>query len=91
MSDQFSETTDWQGAAWAFAVWAAHFSALWGASSVFPNSPVARMLAMAATLVAIAALAVLWRRRRSAKNMPKAAIGFAAVAIVFGALPAVVG
>lgn len=56
MTERFTETTDWRGASWAFAVWAAHFSVLWGASSMFPGIANARWIALFATLAALAKL-----------------------------------
>ncbi len=93
MSDLFTERADWQGAAWALAVWAAHFSLLWGASSVLPGSAAARWIALAGTLAAFAALALVWRvRSRHGKGrLVPVASGIAALAILFGALPALVG
>ena len=93
MTGPFSETTDWRGAAWAFAIWAAHFSALWTASSVFPDSPAARWIALAATLAACGALALLWRKRRSGGpgSILLASIALSAFAILFGATPALIG
>ena len=93
MSGPFSETHDWRGAAWAFAIWAAHFSALWTASSVFPGSPIARWIALAATLAAGGALAMLWRRRRigGQGSILLASIALSAFAILFGATPALIG
>ena len=92
MNDRFRETIDWPGAGWALAVWAAHFSVLWGASVVFPAQPAARWLALAATLAAFGALAWLWRRRAPRRTSVVAlAIGLASAAIVFGAMPALIG
>ncbi len=97
MADEYSETTDWPGAGWAFAVWAAHFSVLWGASSAFPGDQAARWIALAATVVALAALAWFWRDRAgkltrcAGRHVLPLAIGIAAAAILFGALPALVG
>lgn len=90
---EFRETTDWIGAAWAFCVWAVHFSVLWGASSIFPGDGAARLVALAATLAAFGVLALLWRARsRSGTGRTFAlSIGIAAVAILFGSLPAAIG
>ena len=96
MADTFEESTDWQGAGWAFAVWAAHFSALWGASSIFPADPAARWIALGATVLALAALALLWRARVAGRRgegglvMPLA-LGLSGLAIAFGGLPAMIG
>lgn len=93
MTDRYSETTDWSGAGWALAVWAAHFSALWGASSIFPDTSAARWIALAATLGAVAVLAMLWRARRLREkgSILPVALGIAALAILLGALPALIG
>lgn len=93
VADTFKESTDWKGAGWAFSVWAVHFSALWGASSAFPADPAARWIALVATVLALAALAVVLRRRGANRDgvVLPLALGLSAVAILFGALPALVG
>lgn len=93
MAGTFKENTDWQGAGWAFSVWVAHFSALWGASSAFPADPTARWIALIVTVLALAALALVWRRRKAIGGglVLPLALGLSAVAILFGALPALVG
>lgn len=93
MAEKFSDTTDWGGAARAFAIWAAHFSALWTASSVVPGSAAARWIALAATFGACGALAWLWRKRRTSGHDPilTASIALSAFAILFGATPALIG
>lgn len=91
--DEYSETTDWTGAAWALSVWALHFSVLWGASSIFPSEIASRLIALAATLGALGSLALLWRVRSSsgARRTFALSIGIAALAVIFGSLPAAVG
>lgn len=92
MTGRYSEPVDWAAAAWALAIWAAHFSALWGASSIWPDQPAARLAALAATVAAAAALAWLWRRRGiGPRSVPAVAIGLSAVSIAFGAMAAIVG
>ena len=94
MPGRYSETTDWTGTAWIFAIWAAHFSVLWGASSIFPDQAAARWIALVATLIALAALALLWRaraRRAGRDRILLLATGVAALSILFGSLPALVG
>lgn len=97
MPSPYSETTDWRGTAWAFVIWAVHFSTLWGASSIFPDRAPARWIALVVTVVAIGALGVLWRARvpdqtRSGeRRILMLAIGVAILAILFGALPALIG
>ena len=97
MPSPYEETTDWPGTAWAFAIWAAHFSMLWAASSIFPDRAPARWIALIATTIAIGVLWGLWRARAPDQTRPRdrrilmLAVGVAAVAIVFGAVPALVG
>lgn len=93
MSDGFSEPVDWPGAVFALAIWLAHFTLLWGASSAFPHEPVARWIALAGTLAGLAALGLLRRVRAvsALRSVPGLAIALAAVAMLFGALPALVG
>ncbi|WP_120717560.1 hypothetical protein [Tsuneonella amylolytica] len=93
MADDYSETTDWPGTAWAFVVWALHFSILWGSSSIFPGDDAARLVALVATLGALAALALLWRwrSRKGAGRIFASSVGIAAVAVIFGSIPAAVG
>lgn len=93
MDDRYSEWHDWAGAAWALVVWAAHFSALWGASSVWPGQPAARWAALAVTAVALGALAWLWRARRirTPRSIAGLAVAFSGISIVLGAVPAAVG
>lgn len=93
MDRNFSEPIDWVAVFLAFAVWGAHFSVLWAASSVLPGDRAAQGIALGATMAAFAALAWLWRRRahRGHQAMPRLAHGLAGVAILFGALPAIIG
>ena len=93
MSGQFTDPVDWQGAGWALVVWLAHFTLLWGASSVFPHEAAARWLALAGTIAACAVLVLLWRMRgvSTVRSVPGLGIALAAVAILFGAMPALIG
>ncbi len=96
MDRNFSEPTDWVAVSLAFAVWGAHFSVLWAASSVLPGDRAAQGIALGATMAAFAALVWLWRRRahrahRGHRAMPRLAYELAGVAILFGALPAIIG
>lgn len=89
----FHEPVDWGAVALAFVVWAAHFSVLWGASSALPGTPTARWIALAATIAGLTVLAELWRSRsdRGAQAIPRLAHSLAGVAMVLGALPALIG
>lgn len=93
MSTRFSNEQDWFTAIAALVVWAAHFSLLWAASSVFPGQPAARWIALVLTIAAAAALVWLWRRARMQTwlSVPGLAIGLAAVATTFTAAAALVG
>lgn len=93
MTDPYAEQTDWAGAAWALTIWAVHFTLLWSASSVWPDQAAARWAALIVTVLAAAALFVLWRRRvRSLRpSVPALGIGMAAAAILFGTLPPIIG
>lgn len=93
MDDRFSEPVDWMAVTLAFAIWAAHFSTLWGASVALPDDPVARWIALAATLVGGGALTWLWhiRSQRGSQAIPRLSYALAGVAMIFGALPALFG
>lgn len=93
METRFSEPIDWKAVAAAFAIWAAHFSLLWAGSSVFPADQAARWIALAGTIAALGALAVLMVRcaRTSSAAVPLLACGLSATAVLFGALPALIG
>lgn len=93
MKQHYSETTDWAGAAWALTVWAAHFTLLWTASSIWPGEAAARWAALVVTVAALGALAILWRTRVGGPrfSIPALGIAMAAAAIFFGSLPALVG
>ena len=93
MDKRFSEPVDWLAVNLAFAVWAAHFSVLWGASVALPGEPGARWIALAATLAGGGALAWFWRIRsdRGPQEMPRLSYALAGIAMIFGALPALFG
>lgn len=93
MPERFSNEQDWFTAIAALVVWTAHFSLLWGASSVFPGQPAARWIALVLTVAAAVALLWLWRRAkmRTWFSVPGLAIGLAAAASAFTAAAALVG
>lgn len=93
MNEGFSEPLDWKAITLAFVVWTAHFSVLWGASSALPGEPSARWIALAATIAGLAALAWLWRSRsrNGPQAIPRLAHGLSGLAMLFGALPALLG
>jgi hypothetical protein len=87
----------------AFAVWAAHFFLLYGFASVFPETQLARLLTLVATVPALAANAVLlWlaaARKLSAAadeldrwvfDLAAIGAGLSLVAVVWQAMPAVI-
>lgn len=93
MRDSFSDPVDWKGVALCFVLWLAHFTVLWGASSVFPGGAEARWIALAATIVVIAALAGVLRcgAARTGSKVTRLAIALAVAAVLFGVLPAAIG
>lgn len=77
----------------ALSVWAAHFMTLWGVSSVFPEQALARWIAVALTIAALATLYGIARRRpvKTMISIPGLGLALSGVATVFTALPAVIG
>ena len=76
----------------AFAIWAAHFAISYGAVLVFPGQAIARIVAVAAGLAALAVLVAQARRSaRPRSSLALGALGLAGAAIVFGTFPAIVG
>ena len=77
----------------ALTVWAAHFLLLWCASSIFPEQVLARWLAAAFTLIALVALygIMRWQAVTTVFSIPGLGLALSAVAIVFTALPALIG
>jgi hypothetical protein len=90
---EFRNHTDLLTPTLALAIWAAHFSLLWAASSVFPDLPLARWIAVCVTLLAAAGLGWLWKRGgvRSVKSIPGLGIAIAAAGVTFDLLPALFG
>lgn len=93
MAKEFSNKQDWFHATLAFVIWFLHFSLLWAASSIFPDQPQARWIALILTIAAATAFVWLWRRAsvRTVFSVPGLGIGFAAVASAFTAAAALVG
>lgn len=93
MNHDFHNRQDWKTLTLAMVVWAAHFTALWAASSIFPGQPAARWIALAFTLVAAAGLFWLWRRagRPSVSSVAGLGLAIAALGVAYDFVPAVVG
>lgn len=93
MRHDFTNRQDWLAPSIALTVWAAHFMLVWSASSVFPGRPLANWIAVALTVVALAGLVWIWRWRRVAtvRSVTGLGIAIAGVAIVYSALPALIG
>ena len=93
MSEDFRNRHDFQTLAAALAVWTAHFGLLWAASSIFPDQPAARWIALALTVVAGLSLLWLWRRagRPAITCVGGLGVAIAAIGIAFGVAPAIVG
>ena len=91
--NEFRNDIDWLTPVLALALWAAHFSLLWAASSIFPDQAVARWIAVVLTVAAFALLWWLWVRggRASVTSIPGLGIVLAGAGVAFGVLPAIVG
>ena len=76
----------------AFCIWSAHFAVSYAGILIFPDSAIARIIAVAAGLVALAALLLLARRLPAPRSpLALGAFGLAAAGIVFGTFPAIIG
>lgn len=93
VAGEFVNKQDWLSPTIALTVWALHFIVLWCVSSIFPGQDLARWIALGLTVPALAALWIVWRRRKvpGFATMPGLGMGIAGVGIVYSALPAVVG
>lgn len=93
MDQRFTNRHDWWTLAAAFVVWSAHFTALWGASSIFPAQTAARSIALVVTLAAIGALGWLWFRARKppVQSVPGLGLAIATTATFFSAVPPLIG
>ena len=91
--NEFRNDIDWLTPVLALALWAAHFSLLWAASSVFPDQAAARWIAIILTVVALASLWWIWRRAGhvAVTSIPGLGIALAGAGIAFGVLPAIIG
>ncbi|QZH74278.1 MAG: hypothetical protein JY451_11335 [Erythrobacter sp.] len=91
--NEFRNSIDLLTPTLALAVWAAHFSLLWAASSIFPGLPLARWIAVFGTILAATGLVWLWKRGEvhSVKSVPGLGIAIAAAGIAFDLLPALFG
>ncbi|MGB3378050.1 hypothetical protein [Allopontixanthobacter sediminis] len=91
--NDYRNSTDLLTPTLALAIWAAHFSLVWAASSIFPDMPAARWIAVLLTIAALAGLVWLWRRSgvRSPTSIPGLGIAIAAAGIAFDLLPALFG
>ena len=93
MNGSFRNRHDWVTVAAGMVVWAAHFTVLWIASSVFPGEPIARWLALPFTIAALAALAWLYLRAGKPKlgSVPGLGLVLAAGGTLFDAAPPLIG
>ena len=93
MDQGFRNRHDWWTLAAAMAVWAAHFTLLWGASIIFPGHPAARWLALAFTIVAFGSLAWLYLRanRPPMSSVPGLGLALAAAGTLFDSVPPLIG
>lgn len=93
MRRDYRNDIDWLTPALAMLVWAAHFSILWAASSIFPDQAAARWIALVFTLIAAAALWWLWRRSDGPPlfSIPSLGLAVAAFGVTLDVLPAIIG
>ena len=76
----------------AFLIWSAHFALSYAGVLVFPDDGMARIIAISAGLIAIAALLVQVRRLPAPRSpLALGALGLAGASIIFGTIPAIVG
>ena len=76
----------------AFVIWSAHFAVSYAGVLVFPDDEIARIIAIVAGLIAIAALLVQVRRLPAPRSsLALGALGLAGAGVIFGTFPAVVG
>ena len=76
----------------AFVIWSAHFAVSYAGVLVFPDDGIARIIAIGAGLIAIAALLVQVRRLPAPRSpLALGALGLAGAGVIFGNFPALVG
>ena len=82
----------YRGLLFAFGVWGAHFIVAYGAALIFPGLALARWIALAATVMAVAVLLLAAHRYgRRAGRLGLLTLALALAAVFFGTLPAVIG
>lgn len=76
----------------AFAIWAAHFAAVYAAGLIFPGDTVVLWIALVAFFAAVGALAWLWWRQGSRRTpLGSLAIGLSGLFVFYDTLPALLG
>ena len=76
----------------AFLIWSAHFTLSYTGVLVFPDDGIARIIAIGAGVIAIAALLAHVRRLPVPRSpLALGALGLAGAGIIFGTFPAIVG
>ena len=76
----------------AFVIWSAHFAISYAGVLVFPNAGIARIIAIGAGLIAIAALLGQVLRLRAPRSpLALGSLGLAGAGVIFGTFPAIVG
>lgn len=80
----------WNTVLLAFAIWAAHFVAAYGAALIFPGQAIVLWIALAAFVGALVALVWLWLRR-TRTPLGTLAVALAGLFVVFDTLPALLG
>ena len=76
----------------AFVIWSAHFAISYTGVLVFPDDGIARIIAIGAGLIAIAALLRQVLRLRAPRSpLALGSLGLAGAGVIFGTFPAIVG
>lgn len=93
MPFDFHTRHDWRTLAVALAIWSGHFMVAWLISIIFPGQPIARWLALALSVLAFAALYLLWSRRSRPSVQSVAGLGIAlsTAGVAFDTMPAIIG
>lgn len=92
MDQGFHNKQDWRTVALALSIWAAHFTAVWAASIIFPGQPLAYWLSISFSLAAFAALFLAWSHagRPGLFSAAGLTLAIAVLGTIFDAMPALI-
>ena len=92
MRDELDRPENWKTLGLAFILWAGHFAIVYGAELIMPGDRAVRWIALSATLAAMGAFFLIWRRLDQAGlSIARLSLGIAALAIAYQTLPALIG